>query len=102
MVRAYLLSWGEKGRSLIALFLFAISQIRPGWQPWAVSQNKQASKHNDSPICLLAFKIGESLCLLVWDKLYRMYIDQAFFRFAPFYTLIEGLVHPRSRNELFY
>ena len=43
MVRAYLLSWGEKGRSLIALFLFAISQIRPGWQPWAVSQNKQAS-----------------------------------------------------------
>jgi len=47
MVRAYLLSWGEKGRSLIALFLFAISQIRPGWQPWAVSQNKQASKHND-------------------------------------------------------
>lgn len=44
MVRAYLLSWGEKGRSLIALFLFAISQIRPGWQPWAVSQNKQASK----------------------------------------------------------
>jgi hypothetical protein len=29
----------------VALFLFATKMIRPGWQPDAISQNKQASKH---------------------------------------------------------
>lgn len=44
MVRAYLLSWGEKGRSLIALFLFAISRsVQAGSRGQSVRTNKQAS-----------------------------------------------------------
>jgi hypothetical protein len=46
--RVALLRQTTKGREDISIlsFLFA-TKIRPGWQPSAVSQNKQASKHND-------------------------------------------------------
>jgi len=45
MVRAHSLSWGEKRAINDRPFLFAKSDPASGWQPWTVSQNKQASKH---------------------------------------------------------
>jgi hypothetical protein len=47
MVRAHSLSWEEKRAINDRPFFICPNQIRLGWQPSAVSQNKQASKHND-------------------------------------------------------
>ncbi len=50
----------------VALFLFATT-IRPGWQPWAISQNKQASKQAQEPLILSLWQslIDKKLMALV-------------------------------------